>query len=149
MHKQSDRSLDNINFVQDLTPEAAATYSGSGILGAVLGDVSRNEFNPDIIFYTGRNLTGTGYMLDADGPGEDIASLAPGGRYPTSQSGIFFEEQDGRFHDTFESFELIRGDWLVWQDVNYQGSAGRIRTPGKFNLSPTTRNKVSSLARVG
>lgn len=141
MHKQKKQSLDNINFVQDLTPEAAAAYSGGRVEAAVLGDFSRIGFDPDVIFYTGRNLTGDGYMVRAT-PGLGLKRLPSTGLAE-------FKNKSIPTNDNFESVEVIRGDWQVWVDADFQGSSGRIRTPGKYNLSPTTRNEVSSLGRRG
>lgn len=137
MHKQTNQSLDNINFVQNITPENAAAYSGGKFEIEYIGGAfspSREEFNPDIIFYNRpdanlNDVKGNGIMLRA-ATGEGTDDLA-------------------FFNDTLQSVELIRGDWLAWEDANFEGSAARIRTPGTFALPPSVRNKVSSIARVG
>ena len=151
MLKQSKQSFDNIDFLQDITPEAAAAYSGglNTARGTILGGgVSRSEFNPDVVFYTGPNQTGQGYMVRA-ATGEGLSNLV---QAPTESPGglVTAAEPNGfKANDNFESVEIIRGQWLVTTDVNYRGRKGLARNIGKGDFAPGYDNSISSLARVG
>ena len=136
MHKQNKQSLDKINFVQDLDPKTAAAYSGGKVdIAYTTGanPVSREEFNPDIIFYNQRDTKGSGMMVRA-ATGEGVEEL-------------------GIFNDLFKSVEVIRGKWAMATDVNYGGKIGTVTKPGKGNFTRDLRgdfiDSISSVLRYG
>ena len=145
MHKQTNQSLDNIDFLQDITPEAAAAYSGGLVETAIKGTISTIGFDPDIIFYTGPNQTGDGYMVRA-ATGEGLRRLPPGDTLSGVTPGTFGSIQP---NDNFESVDVIRGQWLVATDANYGGRRGFARDIGKGEFVPVYNNSISSVARVG
>ena len=96
MHKQNKQSLDNIDFVQDLTPEAAANYSG----GAVDWYADPNE--SDIILYE-NSPRGGNYRSISATVGDGIPYL-----------------QYVAFNDETSSILIRNGTYAFYDDGDYE-----------------------------
>ena len=140
INNQSNR-LDKINFVQDITSETAANYSGGvSLRGArrVRGGGLVGGVDPDVILYDGRNRTGRSFRVNA----------------ATNDGVLNF----GSFNDDASSVLIRRGVWEFYSDSDYNrgpragfGSESRrsfARGPGRYNLGAND-NALSSLKRIG
>ena len=126
MHKQNKQSLDNINFVQDITPKDAAEYSG----GAVRFNDGNND--PDVILFSDARFRGRRLNINAstgDGP-----RLFP-----------------RNFNDVTSSVIVRKGTWIFYKDANYGGGNRNalLLGPGRYERVASNRNdQFSSALRI-
>ena len=128
MHKQNKQSLDNINFVQDITPKNAANYSGG------IGRVNDGNNDPDIILYEDRGLEGASRGINAV-RGDGIPNLV-----------------DFDFNDKTSSILLRDGVYRLYRDSNYRNPIATLGnvflTRGVLELEGDNDNTISSVKRI-
>lgn len=112
-------SLDNIDFVQDISSETAAVYSGGADL---------------VYLYKDSNLRGPRIAVTT--PGTRNVGLT-GGRGPSNG-----------FNDTVSSIDVKEGRWLFYVDSNYRGRRF-VAGPGKWNVPASYNDKITSLRPIG
>lgn len=115
INNQSNR-LDNINFVQDITPETAANYSGgiSYVFGNDIGD------RADVVLYKDPGQQGQQIGINA-APGESTNIGLANGR-------------DTTFNDEVSSIRVNRGSWQFFADTNLGGNTTGVLAPGRYSL---------------
>lgn len=134
-------SLDNINFVQDISSEIAANYSGGiSLRGArrVRGGGLVGGVDPDVTLYEDSSARGRSLGVNA-----------------ATNNGIL---NLGSFNDETSSVVIERGVWEFYADSDYNNgpkesasSTGRrsfARGPGRYNLG-ANNDAISSLKRIG
>lgn len=126
INNQSNR-LDNINFMQDITPEAAANYSGGGAtVGAGAPTFDSNAIGADIIFHKDPNGQGqalglSGGVLAANGLTGEFVNI-----------GLLPDGGETTFNDTVSSITVNSGTWQFFTDDG-GGDTGFL-APGRYNL---------------
>jgi hypothetical protein len=133
-------SLYSIEFVQNISPETSASYSG----GAVTVGVAAPQFDSaavgsDIVLYKDSDLQGqsmglSGQVLEANvGVGEfvNIGLLPDGG--------------ESTFNDTVSSITVNRGTWQFFTDD--EGGDTGFLAPGNYNLG-ANNDRITSLKLV-
>lgn len=137
-------SLDNINFVRDISSEIAANYGGGiSLRGArrVRGGGLVGGVDPDVTLYDNRNRTGRSFRVNA----------------ATNDGVLNF----GSFNDEASSVVIKRGVWEFYSDSDYNrgpnagGSGIFSEDPRSFARGPGTyvlgvnNDALSSLKRIG
>ncbi|MEO0014538.1 MAG: hypothetical protein RLZZ535_2927 [Cyanobacteriota bacterium] len=130
INNQSNR-LDNINFVQDISPESAANYSGGADF--VLG--STEDF-ANVVLHKDPNAQGQKLGINSSG-GETInIGLFPGGSETT-------------FNDTVSSITVNEGGWQFFTDDGGRGdTTGALVAGFTYNLGAND-DAITSIRRVG
>ena len=126
-------SLFNIEFVQDISPETAANYSGgAGYLGSS---------DPDVILYKDDSLQGESLNLNA-AIGDGLSNI---GTNDGNGGG-----GDNGFNDQATSMNIIRGQWELYVHENFGGEKFALGSvgPGTYNLLGFT-DSITSAKRVG
>lgn len=130
INNQSNR-LDNINFVQDISSEIAANYSGG--VGRLNGP------NPDVILYEHRGQRGDSVGVNA---ATDDGILNIG--FLNGRGG----GQKLDFNDKTSSVWIRRGTWALYSRNKYRGEVLLVETPGRYNLNANSNDRLTSLKRV-
>ena len=138
MSKIKDRSntLDKVNFVQDITSENAANYSGGISLRGTRkvrdGEALVGGVDPDIILFE-----------DANEGGESLAVNAG------TNAGIsLLRGSLGGFNNSISSFRIFRGEWRFFKNAGYKNGSSQRLGPGVYNLSRSWNDQISSLRRA-
>jgi Beta/Gamma crystallin len=127
--------LDNINLVQDITPETAANYSGG------VGRIDDRNNDPDIIMYRDPNGDGRDGSIGINAAiGDGIPNIG-------FKDGVSGGGSTG-LNDRVSSIRILRGSWNFFDDSNFSGqqSTGILR-PGNYNL-PANDDRITSALRV-
>jgi hypothetical protein len=140
INNQSNR-LDTINFVQDITPKAAANYSGGAVsIGAAAPTFDSNAIGSDIVFHKdpngqGQKLGLSGSVLNANNAGGEFVNIGvlPGGGEST-------------FNDTVSSITVNRGTWQFFTDA--EGGDTGFLAPGNYNLGAND-DAITSVKFIG
>lgn len=133
------KSLHNIEFVQDISPESAANYSGgAGFL---------NSADPDVILH--KDINGQGGSLNLNAAiGDGLTNI---GTNDGNGGG-----GDNGFNDQTSSITILRGNWQFGDNTGNAadtlgiilGQETDILGPGTYNLG-ANNDRISSAARVG
>ncbi|WP_019507678.1 beta/gamma crystallin-related protein [Pleurocapsa sp. PCC 7319] len=126
INNQSNR-LYNINFVQDITPETAANYSG----GANFSFDSLAE--GEILLY--KDPDATGQRLGVSGA--DIGEVI--------NIGLDSNGNETTFNDTVSSIVVNEGTWRFYTNVG-EGDTG-VLAPGGYNLGAND-DAITSIERI-
>jgi hypothetical protein len=120
-------SLDSIEFVQDISPETAANYSGGADF--VFG-------GGNIILHKDPNGQGQSLGINSS-IGEDINI----GLFPTNG-------RETTFNDTVSSITINDGIWQLYTDEGLKGDTTGALPPGTYNLGAND-DAITSIIRVG
>ncbi len=119
--------LDNIEFVQDISSETAATYCGGAVsIGAAGPTFDSNAIGADIIFHKDPNGQGqalglSSFVLTANGAGGEFVNI-----------GVNPDGTETTFNDTVSSITVNSGTWQFFTDDG--GGDTGILAPGTYNL---------------
>jgi hypothetical protein len=143
MSKSNNQSnfLDNIKFVQDITPETAANYSGgAGRLNGAAND-------PDVIVYRDTNFRGDSLNLNA-AIGDGLSNI--GTRNGNGGGG------DNGFNDQISSIKILRGTWAFYSASNFGNTRESGQTvqnlgpgPAEYKTLPRLQDSITSAKRIG
>lgn len=135
-NNNQSNSLSNIKFVQDISHESAADYSGgAGYLGS--GD-------PDVILYKDGNFQGVSLNLNA-AIGDGLSNI---GTNDGNGGG-----GDNGFNDQATSIRILRGEWEFYSSRDFgtvpeDGATVQRLGPGEYNLF-SLQDKITSAKRLG
>ena len=141
MSKIKDRSnrLNKVNFVQDITSEIAANYSGGvSLAGAqsVFGGALISGEDPDLVIYQDANEGG--FSLD-------INAATNRGIF---ELGTVDNDFANLLDNNISSFTIFRGQWRFFRDRFYGGGGTTRLGPGTYNVSSSFNDSISSIRRV-
>ncbi|HEY9769948.1 MAG TPA: hypothetical protein V6C71_15885 [Coleofasciculaceae cyanobacterium] len=120
-------SLHNIEFVQDISSETAASYSGGAVsIGAAGPTFDSSAIGADIVFHKDPNGQGqalglSGDVLTANGAAGEFVNI-----------GVLPDGGETTFNDTVSSIIVNRGTWQFFTDDG-GGDTGFL-APGSYNL---------------
>lgn len=121
-------SLDNIKFVQDISPESAANYSGGA----------------DFVFGGGGDII---LHKDPDGQGQNMGIVnAEIGE--VINIGLFSNGSETSFNDTVSSITTNVGAWQFFTDDGARGDTGVVVAGGIANLGAND-DAITSIRRIG
>jgi hypothetical protein len=122
-------SLDSIEFVQDISPETAANYSG----GAK--------------FFFGKATNSTAIVLhkDSDGKGQAMGINAPVGEL--INIGVFPDGSETSFNDSVSSITTRKGTWQFFTDADGGGNTGVVAAGGIANLGENN-DAITGIKRI-
>jgi hypothetical protein len=119
--------LDNINFVQDISPETATNYSGGAVsIGAAGPTFDSNAIGADIVFHKdpngqGQKLGLSGSVLTTNNANREFVNI-----------GVLPNGGETTFNDTVSSITVNRGTWQFFTDA--EGGDTGFLAPGNYNL---------------
>jgi hypothetical protein len=119
--------LDSIEFVQDISPESAANYSGGADFLFGGGDIVLHK-----------DPNGQGQSLGINSPGDEEINI-----------GLFPDGFETTFNDTVSSITINEGIWQFFTDEGLQGDTTGSLPPGfTYNLGAND-DAITSAIRVG
>jgi hypothetical protein len=119
-------SLYSVEFVQDISPETAANYSGgAGLVFDGSGDIVLHK-DPDL---QGQTLGVVDSVIN-----EEI------------NIGIFADGTETTFNDTVSSITVNEGTWQFFTDAGLGGNTGTL-PPGTYNLGEND-DAITSIRRI-
>ena len=142
MSKIKDRSnrLDKVNFVQNITSETAANYSGGKVsLNNAQGtdtDALIRGDDPDIILFEDANESGPELGVNV-ATNKGISDLG------------LVELVPGSINDNISSFTVVRGRWRLFRDPGFRDAIPRSYGPGVYNVPSGFNDQISSIRRAG
>ncbi len=129
-NNNQSNSLYNLEFVQDISPESAANYSGGAEF--VLG--TTNDF-ADIVLHK-----------DPDAQGQKLGINSPGGE--EINIGLFPDGSETTFNDTVSSITVNEGGWQFFTDAGGGGNTGVLTAGVTYNLGEND-DAITSIRRIG